>query len=77
MTKTCVFSWYIHIWAAYKLNVQKWKQKFTNIMKYGKSLSVFKNKLQNWKRKIKQKILSLFEELSSLFTIFSDNKSLL
>lgn len=50
--------------------------KCTNIIKYVDSLSAFKNKIQNWKRKIKLNRCSMFEELSSLFTTDNDDETL-
>lgn len=50
--------------------------KCTNIIKYIDFLSAFKNKIQNWKRKIKLKRCSMFEELSSLFTTVNDDETI-
>lgn len=49
--------------------------KCTNIIKYVDYLSAFKNKIQNWKRKIKLSRCSMFEELSSLFTTDNDDET--
>lgn len=49
--------------------------KCTNIIKYVDSLSAFKNKIQNWKRKIKLNRCLMFEELSSLFTVDNDDET--
>lgn len=50
--------------------------KYTNLIKYVDSLSASRNKLKNWKRKIKLNNFAIFEELSSVFVTNNDDKTL-
>lgn len=58
-----------------KLNIQM-QGRNTNIIKFMDLLKAFMIKLENWKRKVKIKNVTMFEKLSSILVVGSEDQVL-